>query len=49
MVKVPNGRGSGASEEAILGATRDLLAEKGLQGLSMRAQEKNVGVSAPSL
>jgi AcrR family transcriptional regulator len=36
MVKVPNGRGTGAGEEAILEASRDLLAEKGLQGLSMR-------------
>ena len=49
MVKVPNGRGSGASEEAILGATRDLLAEKGLQGLSMRALAQRVGVSATAI
>lgn len=49
MVKVPNGRGSGASEEAILGATRDLLAEKGLQGLSMRTLAQRVGVSATAI
>jgi len=49
MVKVPNGRGAGASEEAILEATRDLLAEKGLQGLSMRALAERVGVSATAI
>lgn len=47
--KEPNGRGSGEVETAILGAARDLLAEKGLQGLSMRTVAQRVGVSATAI
>jgi AcrR family transcriptional regulator len=45
----PNGRATGASEVAILEAARDLLAEKGLQGLSMRTVAQRVGVSATAI
>ncbi len=47
--KEPNGRGSGEVETAILEAARDLLAEKGLQGLSMRTVAERVGVSATAI
>jgi AcrR family transcriptional regulator len=47
--KEPNGRRSGEVETAILEAARDLLAEKGLQGLSMRTVAERVGVSATAI
>ncbi|UCF41183.1 MAG: TetR/AcrR family transcriptional regulator [Gemmatimonadota bacterium] len=43
------GSRSGDVERAILEAARDLLAEKGLQGLSMRTVAERVGVSATAI
>lgn len=43
------GNRTGDVEGAILQAARDLLAEKGLQGLSMRTVAQRVGVSATAI
>ncbi|HEX9727700.1 MAG TPA: TetR/AcrR family transcriptional regulator [Gemmatimonadales bacterium] len=49
MTRVEVAGGENVLSEEIVGVARDLIAEKGLAALSMRAIAERVGVSAPAL